>query len=188
MMLSMGCLNPFSDCYSGRTLSELRREGLLVDEPNPSPELVFVTDLTVSQREWFELGWMPLGYASWIGDRTGSKSQARAQASQIGASVVLVQAPQGVYTHSGNKASTPVPMVKSVFLYRPVQAPTLGVLGDTQAFARNFGSRDALGLLVDVVIRGSPADVMGMRSGDVLVRVGEYEVKGPDSQLEVLER
>jgi S1-C subfamily serine protease len=41
---------------------------------------------------------------------------------------------------------------------------------------------------VDVVIRGSPADVMGMRSGDVLVRVGEYEVKGPDSQLEVLER
>jgi hypothetical protein len=226
-LMMMGCLNPFSDCYSGTTLSKLRHENLAVEAQLPKPELVRVADLATEQRAWFEDGWLPMGYASWIGSRVGTDEQALAQAKDVGASVVLlqshlqgmttgsipvttpttsttvmsgtVQSPAGTSNWSGvattygtqtTRAQIALPqvLVKSAFLYRPAQSPALGILGDMQAATEAGGDGPRGGLLVDVVIRDSPAATAGVKTGDVLVKVGETDISGSVSQLETINR
>jgi len=52
--------------------------------------------------------------------------------------------------------------------------------------AESFGLPDTNGALIAGVLRGSPADVGGIRPGDILLAVGGRVVKDPQSMLDLI--
>ncbi len=56
----------------------------------------------------------------------------------------------------------------------------------TQELAESFGLPDANGALIAGVQRGSPADVGGIKPGDILLLVGDQSVKNPQVMLDLI--
>jgi len=71
-----------------------------------------------------------------------------------------------------------------------VVRPWLGISAVplTESVRRRFGIGVADGVLVAGVAAGSPAEEAGLQPGDVLMRLGPYEVKGLRDLLEGLAR
>ena len=89
-LLLIGCGNPFSEFYSGTTITEIQKDGSwLLQAPAADPQVIQAGDYNITIRQWAEDGWVTLGQSSWIGADVGSLSQAKEQAKRIGASVVI---------------------------------------------------------------------------------------------------
>ncbi|MDR3157607.1 MAG: Do family serine endopeptidase [Zoogloeaceae bacterium] len=56
----------------------------------------------------------------------------------------------------------------------------------TPELAESFGLPDASGALIANVVRGSPADRARIQSGDVLLAVGERDIRDPQEMLDVI--
>jgi hypothetical protein len=89
ILLLIGCGNPFSEFYSGKTVKDIVSPEVNLEAPNPKPQVFTTNDLGTTLRQWIEDGWWLLGQSSWTGGDVGSDSQAQEQARRIGASVVI---------------------------------------------------------------------------------------------------
>jgi len=71
-----------------------------------------------------------------------------------------------------------------------VVRPWLGIsaVGVDDALARRLRLKAARGVYLADVVMGSPAGIAGLRSGDVVVRIGPYEVAGLRELLRALSR
>ena len=56
----------------------------------------------------------------------------------------------------------------------------------TQELAESFGLPDTNGALIAGVVRGSPADQAGIKPGDVLLAVGQNDIRDPQAMLDVI--
>ena len=56
----------------------------------------------------------------------------------------------------------------------------------TPELAESFGLADAGGALITGVLRNSPADRAGIRPGDILIAVGDQDVRNPRSMLDLV--
>jgi hypothetical protein len=86
-----GCGNSFSQFYSGKTLTQLRAEGVLPADPEGSPKVYRVADLPTALDERLQEGWVMMGTSSWNGpvEWSDETKLAGEHAKQIGASLVL---------------------------------------------------------------------------------------------------
>ncbi len=66
-----------------------------------------------------------------------------------------------------------------------VTRPWIGISGIelTPAVSRQYGIHTASGFLVAELVQGSPAEVAGLRPGDVIIEAGGHEVKGTKDLL-----
>ena len=215
VILLIGCGNPFSEFYSGRTLTEIDGGRGNLAAPSPNPSVVTVSDVDQTARSYLEDGWVALGSSSWIGSNVGSEGDARAQARKIGASLVIwgyaylgtnntavpittpttsttygsgmVYSPGGYGTWSGaattyGTATTYVPIavhrfrVDSVFLAKRAEPPLFGVFVHRITPQEQQASGTGIGATVEVVVRNSPAQSVGLLPGDVVQRIGIRQV------------
>jgi hypothetical protein len=90
VLLSLGCGNPFSQFYTGASVSDLQKKDWAVEPVKGDPTVVNVpmSGLAQTVRQYVEDGWIDVGYSSWVGP-SGSESEAIEQARKVGASLVV---------------------------------------------------------------------------------------------------
>jgi hypothetical protein len=229
-LLSIGCGNPFKQFYRGSTISDIRREGWVVDAPGAAPPTpvqcvaVPMAQYIDAHRNYLADGWLYMGGAAWSGD-PGNAAQATEQAKQIGASLVLFSyeyrgtatgsipitspttsttyATGTAYSTTGSSAmwsgsattyGTQTTMMavpirtystQSSFYCRRIEPPVFGIIPRpaTTEEQRAYGTVN--GIVVDIVIRGSPAANAGFLPGDLLLKVSLMPTDDIDSVARV---
>jgi hypothetical protein len=150
-LLLIGCGNPFSEFYSGTTVTELQKDGTkLLQAPAADPQVIQAGDFNNTIRQWAEDGWMFLGQSNWIGADVGSLSQAKEQAKRIGASVVIWS-----YQYMGSSSSA-----------MPITTPTTST---------TYGSGNAYGGYGAASWSGS-ATTYGTQTTYVPITIHRFEV------------
>lgn len=214
VLLFTGCGNPFTQCYSGQTLTQLDMGLNRLSPPAVIPEVALVADVNLVVTERMEDGWIVLGESGWVGASYGSEAEAREHAKSIGASLVVwgysyinsstsampitlptttttsgsgtVYSPNGSAGWNGSATSygtttTYVPITVSryevigVFLAKRAKPPMLGVKCHRMTPQEQQQAGRNSGLIVELILKGSPAAHAGMLPGDVLVRVGNVD-------------
>lgn len=214
VLIFTGCGNPFTQFYSGQTLTQLDMGSNRLSPPAVIPEVALVADINLVVTERMEDGWIVLGESGWVGSSYGSEAEAREHAKSIGASLVVwgrsyvnsstsampitmptstttygsgtTYGPNGSAVWNGSATSygtttTYVPITVSryevigVFLAKRAKPPILGVNSHRMTPQEQQQAGRNSGLIIQLIVKGSPAARAGMLPGDVLIRIGNVD-------------
>ncbi len=89
ILASIGCGNPFTRFYTGKTLAEADRQEEFLLPPFQEPTVMADGEVTQAMLDRYEDGWVALGGSSWTGPDFGSDADAIAHARKVGATLVV---------------------------------------------------------------------------------------------------
>ena len=122
--LLAGCASPFKQFYSGETATTVNQIRPTIAVPTSPAVVVPTSNLTAELESRLQDGAFILGWSSWNGSDVGTAEQAREQAREVGASVVL---------WSYQYASTSTGVV-------PITTPTTSTTYDNGTVYGSYGS------------------------------------------------
>lgn len=105
----------------------------------------------------------------------------------IGVNTAIYQKAQGIgFAIPINRAKR---IYEDLVAYGEVHKPWLGIfLQDlTPQVTQYFGLSNRQGVLISRVVKGDPADLAGLKEGDIVVRIGSKEVQDRESYLTLIE-
>lgn len=200
-----GCasLNSFSKFYVPFRDSASIHDKPWIEPANGKPVIyAYSGDPEVDNLRAAEAGYVPIGFSEFYGPpATMTKREALAQAKHVGASLVLIRSQYrstsfGVAPWNISNPTPPsrVPTLNDTMATYWVRADASKLRFGAQIAELSEAQRTALkrntGVVVTVVVRGTPASDAQIRRGDVIFRIDGEEVRNPrgfQSQLSRLQ-